>query len=321
MMNIDFDINSVTAWAMEEQALHAMSEKMARVDVNAVLSSEDFQALILDRETRQQEGKAYRVTDGTAFIEIDGPLMKRASGFMSFLYGASSMERIGRAIEAALDDSDVERVCLLIDSPGGTVDGTAALARLVFEARGRKPILSFCHGEIMSAAIWIGTAADAVVLDNETVISGSIGVRGPTHFDMTGMAKKDGVKVEEFYKGKFKSVGSRWTPMTNEGRAHIQGVIDPINAAFVGDVAKHRGVSEKMVLSKMADARLFNGSQGIAVGLVDAVMPLSQALEQFKAGKSFKSTTQAKGVQTMDLEAKITELETKLETKATEIPT
>lgn len=48
----------------------------------------------------------------------------------------------GRLFDHALNEPGVESIAL-IDSPGGTVDGTQTLANKILAARGKKPITAF----------------------------------------------------------------------------------------------------------------------------------------------------------------------------------
>lgn len=104
-----------------------------------------------------------------AVIHVDGPLMK-----MDQECGPMGMASIGRIIQEADSHHNISAIVLHIDSPGGTVDGTARLASIVKETK--KPIVAFVDGMMCSAALWIGAACDETVADNEHNIIGSIGV-------------------------------------------------------------------------------------------------------------------------------------------------
>jgi ClpP class serine protease len=103
-----------------------------------------------------------------------GPMFRYAS-FFTRVSGATAYEDVARDFGAALDDPRVRGIVLSIDSPGGEVNGNAELSQMVYAARGKKPIIAYVSNLGASAAYWLASAADAVVIA-PTSILGSIGV-------------------------------------------------------------------------------------------------------------------------------------------------
>lgn len=215
----------------------------------------------------------YTVTDGVAVIALEGVIAKRMNLFTQ-ISGGTSTELATQDLRAALIDPAVKSIILLIDSPGGTVDGTQALSDQVYAARGIKPIVALASGMMASAAYWIGSAAQAVYISEQTTVTGSIGVV-TSHVDISGSEAQKGVKTTEIYAGQFKRIASSYSPLTDVGRTSIQEQVDYLYSVFVGDVAKNRGVSVDAVLQTMADGRIFIGQQGLDAGLADGVATLA----------------------------------------------
>lgn len=231
------------------------------------------------------ERKPYVLSDGVAVIALEGIIAKKMNLFTE-ISGGTSSELATQDLHAALADSAVNSIILLIDSPGGTVDGTQALSDQVYAARRVKPIVALASGVMASAAYWIGSAAMAVYISEQTTVTGSIGVV-TSHVDMSGAEAQKGIKTTEIYAGKFKRISSAYSPLSDDGRTSIQEQVDYLYSVFVGDVAKNRGVSVDAVLQKMADGRLFTGQQGIEAGLVDGVATLAGLTYRMAlAGKS-----------------------------------
>ncbi|MDP3797400.1 MAG: signal peptide peptidase SppA [Polaromonas sp.] len=231
------------------------------------------------------ERKPYILSDGVAVINLEGIIAKKMNLFTQ-ISGGTSTELATQDLRTALADSAVNSIILLIDSPGGTVDGTQALSDQVYAARRVKPIVALASGMMASAAYWIGSAAMAVYISEQTTVTGSIGVV-TSHVDMSGAEAQKGIKTTEIYAGKFKRVASAYSPLSDDGRTSIQEQVDYLYSVFVGDVAKNRGVSVDAVLQKMADGRLFTGQQGIEAGLVDGVATLEGLTYRMAlAGKS-----------------------------------
>ncbi len=224
------------------------------------------------------EQKRYEVKDGVAIIEVNGVLAKRMNLFTR-ISGGSSTEILAEDFKLALEDPQVKSILLHVDSPGGTVDGTQNLAKLIFESRGKKPITTLANGLMASAAVWIGTAADKVYITDETTNTGSIGVV-TAHEDWSKWEENAGRKTTEIYAGKYKRIVSEFKPLGTEGKEYLQEKVDYIYSIFVNDVAKNRGVDSETVLKNMADAKIFIGEQGVEAGLVDGIISFDELVTQ-----------------------------------------
>lgn len=280
---------------IEIQAIYATHLRGEKIDIEAV-EKRLGRPLVNDQ-------RAYEIRDGIAIVPVTGVIAKRANLFTQ-VSGMCSSELIGADFRAALADPAVDGIALVIDSPGGTVDGTQALASLVASARGIKPVATLADGCMCSAAYWIGAQADAVFIAADTVMVGSIGVVS-AHVDVSAREAMAGVRTTEITAGKYKRIASQYGPLSEEGRASMQAQVDTLYSIFVSDVAKARGVSEEKVVADMADGRVFIGQQAIAAGLVDGVSTLDgviSALKQRAAGVAVSSQPKAEG-EAMDRES------------------
>jgi capsid assembly protease len=233
----------------------------------------------IEYEADQKPAAPYQVIDRVAVIPIHGVIAKRMNMMQQFSGGVST-EIVGRDIKAALDDPDIISILLDIDSPGGTVDGTEALAEMVFQAREVKPIVAFANGMMASAAYWIGSGAQTIIT-NETGDIGSIGVV-QAHYDYSEANEKAGVTQTYIYAGKYKTIGNDSEPLSKEGKAYIQAGVDYIYSLFVESVSRHREVTIAEAL-KMAEGRIFIGKQALEVGLVDQIGNFDTALDVSQA--------------------------------------
>ena len=151
------------------------------------------------------------------------------------------------------------------------------LTNLIFENRGKKPIITYTDGMLLSAAYAIGAAADAVYISGDTTVVGSIGVVA-AHEDISKMEEKLGMKTTEIYAGKFKRIASQYAPLSAEGFTSIKERVDYLYSVFINEVAKFRGIAAEDVFRKMStDVKpLFMGRQAVDAGLVDGVSTLEQ---------------------------------------------
>ena len=250
---------------LEIQAIYATHLRGEKIDI-AALEKRIGRPLANERQP-------YENRDGVALIALQGVIAKRMNLFAQ-ISGGVSTELAARDIADALDDPAVHSIILHSAAPGGTADGTQALARTIMAARDAgKQIVAYADGVMASAAYWIGSAAHRVVMADGTSHVGSIGVVA-THTDLSGMEEKAGVKTTEIYAGQYKRIASSYAPLSKEGKQTIQDQVDYLYAIFVADVSAQRGVSEETVLKSMADGRVFIGQQAIDAGLVDGVSTL-----------------------------------------------
>lgn len=249
---------------LELRAIYAAHMTGETIDISAIEAR-------LGRPLANEQ-RDYDIVDGVAILPIEGVIAKKMNMF-SMISGGASSEIARRSLMAALSDSSVHSIILSIDSPGGTVDGTQTLGDTVFEARGAKPIVTLGGGMIASAAYWIGSAASAAYIAEDTSTVGSIGVV-TAHQDVSGAEAAKGVKTTEISAGKYKRIASAYGPLSDEGRQSIQDRLDYMYSLFVGAVARNRGVDASVVLENMADGRVFIGNQAIEAGMVDGVMSL-----------------------------------------------
>lgn len=212
---------------------------------------------------------------GIAVISIEGVLAKRANLFMQ-ISGGTSMQIAGQQFSDAMADPSVKAIVLAIDSPGGTVDGTQALADQVFAARGKgKPICAVADGIMASAAYWIGSAADKVYISGDTTLVGSIGVI-TTHTDSSAREMQQGIRTTSIKAGKYKQMGSSNAPLGMAEKDTLQAMVDANYKVFLSAVARNRGEDVDTVHSEMAEGRVFLGQAAVQAGLVDGVSTLDQ---------------------------------------------
>ncbi len=168
-----------------------------------------------------------------------------------------------------VEEREFPALILRIDSPGGTVGDSqeiySAINRL--KSKGCKVIASF--GNISaSGGVYIGVAADKIVA-NPGTITGSIGViiRGN---NLSELLQKIGIKFETVKSGIFKDILSPDKPLSDEGRALLQSLIDESYKQFTEAVSEGRNIPVEDV-KKFADGRIFTGTQAKALGLVDEI--------------------------------------------------
>ncbi|WP_437203478.1 S49 family peptidase [Planctomicrobium sp. SH664] len=218
----------------------------------------------------KSEGKRVPITSAgpsVAVIEIRGPLQKDPS-WITWLFRGTATRQIRQQVQAATKSSTIETILIVIDSPGGTVSGTADLADDIRRAAETKPVIAFVEDMAASAAYWIASQATHVFC-NRTATIGSIGTLLVVE-DTSGVYEANGVKVHRIRTGNFKGIGVDGVPVADEEIAHLQQLVNTQNSLFLQAIRDGRKLSAEQ-LKRVSNAELFIGQQAVDVGLVDGI--------------------------------------------------
>ena len=173
-------------------------------------------------------------------------------------------------------DPGVKALVLRIESPGGGVAASQEIyERLVDLRDGGLPIVASMGAVAASGGYYIACTADTIVA-NPGTLTGSIGVV-MSFANAEELLDKIGLGFDVVKSGDFKDVGSWSRQMTSDERAMLQETIDDIHSQFVEVVSRERRLPIDEV-AELADGRIFSGRQAVAVGLVDTLGTLDDAL-------------------------------------------
>lgn len=232
--------------------------------------------------------KTVMVQNGIAMIPVLGPIFPYAN-MMTAYSGATSLNTVASDFRAALADESVQQIVLMVDSPGGVVTGIHEFAGEVFNARGVKPVTAYVSGRGASAAYWISTAADKIVVD-PTAMVGSIGVAVVT--SVQEQPDSNGFRQIEIVSS---NAENKRPDMTSEaGQAEIRQALDSIETVFIGDVAKFRGVSVETVMSDFGRGGVKVGRDAVAAKMADKVRTFGALFSEMQ--KDIKASTIRSGV-------------------------
>ncbi len=211
------------------------------------------------------------VRDGVAIIPVEGPLFTRAN-LMTDISGATSYDRLALDFNAAQDDPTISGIMLVINSPGGQVDGASEFAQMVSTAS--KPVRSYVTGSNASAAYWIASASDKIV-GADTSIHGSIGAQ-------IGVRMSEAKAGEKSYRW-VSSVSPKKnaSPDTEDGNKMMQAIVDGIGAVFAETVAKNRATTLENVLQSYGAGEVFIAAEALKRGMIDDIDTFEGALSSF----------------------------------------
>jgi len=266
------DFNNGQTWSILPDVLEGMIQRYRSAsDIDTL--SVDVKSLLGKSEA--QGGTPYDVTDGgVAIIPVVGPIMRDES-IWSLLFSETSIEALIRNLTIAEEDPNVKAAVLMTDSPGGTVSGVDTAADFVHNFS--KPIVAFGGGMLTSAAYWIGSAARSVIVEKTSQVGG-IGVL-MVHEDYSERDRMEGLKRTFLSAGKYKTLGNDAEPLSSDARAIFEGRLGYYYTLFVDAVARNRKENPGTVIEKMAEGRVFIGSQAVEAGLADATGTLQTAID------------------------------------------
>ena len=213
--------------------------------------------------------------DAVAVVRVEGVITHSDSSEFS---SDATSGRVIADLEAAANDDSVKAIILRVDSPGGTVTGSAQIYETIKGID--KPVVVSMAGVAASGGYYISAPADYIIARPDTT-TGSLGVV-LTLYDAQELSEKVGIKVNSITSGPNKTIGSPWEDMTAEQQEILEAFIDESYDEFVRIIADGRNLDEETVL-ELADGRIYSGRQALEVGLVDELGNFDDAVAKAAA--------------------------------------
>jgi len=231
-----------------------------------------------------------RASGAVQIIPLYGIITQRA-GLMTETSGGTSTEAFSRQFRAALNDPQIGAILIDVDSPGGAVTGVDELSSEIHAARGAKPVVAIANSLAASAAYWIATAADELVM-TPTAEVGSIGVLA-AHEDDSAFYERQGIKTTLVSAGKYKTEANPYEPLSDEARAYLQERVDEYYSMFIQTVARNRGVSVSEVRGGFGEGRVVGAKAAKSMGMVDRVETMDETIARLQKGRRSRAQSQA----------------------------
>jgi len=216
-----------------------------------------------------------------AVVYGSGTIRRGSSGYDP-LFGTTSMgsTTVAKAVRDAAGDKGVKAIVFRVDSPGGSVVASDIIWRELVKARQQgKPVVVSMGNYAASGGYWVSTAADRIVAEPGT-ITGSIGVFAGKFYarKFWGML---GVTWDEVHTSRNSLLWSSLVPYDDEQWKIVQRWLDGIYDEFISRVAEARGMPVAQV-RKIAEGKVWSGAQAKALGLVDELGGMKEAVDLAK---------------------------------------
>lgn len=193
--------------------------------------------------------------------------------------GLITSEGMADAIRQAAKDSGIKAIILRIDSPGGSGSASDVIWREVVEARKKKPVIVSISDMAASGGYYISMAADSIIAHPNSIV-GSIGVYAGK-FAWKGLYDKIDLNQEKNLRGRHADIFSESSKFSPSQREVVRQFIMEFYDDFIEKVAEGRHMSVEAV-DRIAQGRVWTGSEGLEIGLVDKLGDFTTAVEVAK---------------------------------------
>ncbi len=169
-----------------------------------------------------------------------------------------SADELITLIEAARRNDGVAAVVLELLSPGGFATSSESIYYTLLKLRQEKPLVVVIDGLAASGGYYMAAAGNRIFAPASAYI-GNVGTRG-------GRPSDPAIAPQELSSGPYKlEGGSRFDQIRQ---------LELVAQAFVQNVASQRAASPvnplKMTAAELGEARIYLGSEALALGLIDA---------------------------------------------------
>ncbi len=212
--------------------------------------------------------------EGIALLKIYGPIsISRGLGVPHGI----DVDRLVKRLQDLREKPEIKAVVLRINSPGGSVGSVQEIYSEIKKLSQAGKIVVASLGDVgASGGYYLACAADKIVA-NPGTLTGSIGVILELP-NLNELFKKIGVKIVTVKSGKYKDIGSYTRELTPEEKEILQSLINDAYEQFVNSIVEGRKIERERVL-EFADGRIFTGTQGLKMGLVDRLGALEEAIK------------------------------------------
>lgn len=203
-----------------------------------------------------------------AVIDIKGPITK-ADQFC----GSSGTETKAALLQASLDNPNIKGVILNIDSGGGEGNAVELLTQIMKSAQ--KPVVSFINGMAASAAYWIASAGQKMIISGNISEVGSIGAY-ISIADFTKYYENLGINIKTVYAPQSSEKNKSYRELLDGKDELMKADLEKFVNFFIDDVKQNRqNLSDNEDIFKGA---MFYSKEALENGLVDEIGDFASAV-------------------------------------------
>ncbi len=228
---------------------------------------------ILQGSSRRKSHK-----DAVGIVYVEGPIML-GSGTPSPLTGIQEIAYstpIRKTLDKVADDDSIKSVVLRVNSPGGSAVASEIILQATKRVAAKKPLVVSMGNVAGSGGYYVACGAESVFADANT-ITGSIGVVSGK-LATKKMWDRIGIRFHPVSRGKNAGMLLNGQLFSEDQRDKLQGWMDEVYDGFKKHVTNIRGDRLQKPIDEIAGGRVYTGKQAHALGLVDRLGTLSDAI-------------------------------------------
>ena len=167
-------------------------------------------------------------------------------------------------IRYAENHNEIRAIVIILDCPGGTVNGTELIYLELLKLRQTKPVVTMIQGLSASGAYYISAGTDYIFANPSSMV-GNVGIIGT-------VPSKPRVFEEEYSTGPYKLWG--WPQDT-----YIRQM-DMMKSTFLQAVLDGRGKNLKITPEQILRGEIYPASEAYRLGLIDELGPLGNSIDK-----------------------------------------
>lgn len=207
-----------------------------------------------------------------AIIYAEGQIVDGNMYDDGFVYGS----RLADELRQARLNDDTKAVVVRVNSPGGSALASEVAWREMTLLQQSKPVVISMGDMAASGGYYISAPADYIFADKFT-LTGSIGVFSVVFNLEDTLKNKLGITIDTASTSPSAGGMGVFNSLTPEQRKSHTAIVDKIYTTFTSHVAEGRNMPIEDVL-KIAEGRVWSGSNAVEIGLVDEIGGLTHAV-------------------------------------------
>ncbi|HET9570208.1 MAG TPA: signal peptide peptidase SppA [Bacteroidales bacterium] len=173
-------------------------------------------------------------------------------------------------------DTMIKAVVFRVNSLGGSAYASEQIWKAMTDLKAKKPVVVSMGDYAASGGYYISCNANKIVATPNT-ITGSIGIFG-MYFVMDELSRKIGLSYDVVKTNDLSDLGNATRPMTVTEKMKIQSYVNRGYDLFVKRCAEGRKMKDEDI-RKIAEGRIWTGTQAKEIGLVDEIGDLNKAIQ------------------------------------------
>lgn len=185
--------------------------------------------------------------------------------------------KVEKICDSILTDSTIKGVVIRVNSPGGSALASELILQQLNRLTTELPVYVSMGSTAASGGYYISANATKIFANKDT-ITGSIGVVAMIP-DLSKTMDKIGIKFEPVSKGRYSDLMDLNSSSNPAKLKLLEKSMEKTYHEFLGRVAEGRKIETSKLHNKIAQGRIWTGTQAVQNGLIDQVGGMNDAIE------------------------------------------